>query len=114
MHIRLFKLSLSATGSINLSHFALSNGQFFLYISVIRKGNWLIPYHISLVHLQGLSTLSVARMMLRQKSLFRDKVFVAIPEEPRDAKSILSWVMDHTSDGAEIIIIHIVTAPNFG
>ncbi|RCV43939.1 hypothetical protein SETIT_9G334400v2 [Setaria italica] len=52
-------------------------------------------------------------MMLRQKSLFRDKVFVAIPEEPRDAKSILSWVMDHTSDGAEIIIIHIVTAPNF-
>lgn len=53
-------------------------------------------------------------MMLRQKSLFRDKVFVAIPEEPRDAKSILSWVMDHTSDGAEIIIIHIVTAPNFG
>jgi len=54
-------------------------------------------------------------MMLRQKSLFRDKVFVAIPEEPMDAtKSVLSWVIDHASDSAEIIIIHIVTAPNFG
>ncbi|CAN6284022.1 unnamed protein product [Urochloa humidicola] len=52
-------------------------------------------------------------MMLRQKSLFRDKVFIAIPEEPRDAKSVLSWVIDHTSDSAEIIIIHIVTSPNF-
>lgn len=51
--------------------------------------------------------------MLRQKSLFRDKVFVAIPEEPWDAKSVLSWVIDHASDSAEIIIIHIVTAPNF-
>jgi len=53
-------------------------------------------------------------MMLRQKSLFRDKVFVAIPEEPMDAKSVLTWVIDHASDSAEIIIIHIVTAPNFG
>jgi len=30
-----------------------------------------------------------------------------------DAKSVLTWVIDHASDSAEIIIIHIVTAPNF-
>ncbi|TVU02914.1 hypothetical protein EJB05_51565, partial [Eragrostis curvula] len=52
-------------------------------------------------------------MMLRQKSLFKDKVFVALPDEPRDGKSILSWAIDHTSDSAEIIILHIVTAPNY-
>ncbi|TVU31785.1 hypothetical protein EJB05_23486, partial [Eragrostis curvula] len=49
-------------------------------------------------------------MMLRQKSLFKDKVFVALPDEPRDGKSILSWAIDHTSDSAEIIILHIVRA----
>jgi len=53
-------------------------------------------------------------MMLSQKSLFRDRVFVALPEEPRDGKSILSWVIDHVSDSAQIIIVHIVTSPNFG
>ncbi|CAD6211969.1 unnamed protein product [Miscanthus lutarioriparius] len=52
-------------------------------------------------------------MMLSQKSLFRDRVFVALPEEPRDGKSILSWVIDHVSDSAQIIIVHIVTSPNF-
>lgn len=55
-----------------------------------------------------------ARMMLSQKSLFRGRVFVAVPEEPRDGKSILSWVIDRVSDSAEIIIVHIVTSPDFG
>jgi hypothetical protein len=53
-------------------------------------------------------------MMLSQKSLFRGRVFVAVPEEPRDGKSILSWVIDRVSDSAEIIIVHIVTSPDFG
>jgi hypothetical protein len=53
-------------------------------------------------------------MMLSQKSLFRERVFVALPEELRDGKSILSWVIDHVSDNTEIIIVHIVTSPNCG
>ncbi|KAL6906439.1 hypothetical protein ACP4OV_004040 [Aristida adscensionis] len=46
-------------------------------------------------------------MMLRQKSLFKDRVFVALPEDPRDGQSILSWVINHASAGVEIIIVHI-------
>jgi hypothetical protein len=64
--------------------------------------------------LLGLGTFAAAHMMLSQKSLFRDRVFVALPEEPRDGKSILSWVIDHVSDSTQIIIVHIVTSPNFG
>uniref|UniRef100_A0A0D9XM56 RING-type E3 ubiquitin transferase n=1 Tax=Leersia perrieri TaxID=77586 RepID=A0A0D9XM56_9ORYZ len=52
-------------------------------------------------------------MMLRQKTLFRDKVYVALPEQPTDGKSILSWVIDHASDRTEIIIIHIITTSDF-
>lgn len=63
--------------------------------------------------LWSFKALAAACMMLRQRSLFKDKVFVALPEEPRDGKSILSWVIDHASDNTEIIIIHIVTVPNF-
>lgn len=51
--------------------------------------------------------------MLRQKTLFRDKVYVALPEQPTDGKSILSWVIDHASSSTEIIIIHIITTSNF-
>ncbi|XP_062206178.1 U-box domain-containing protein 33-like isoform X2 [Phragmites australis] len=75
--------------------------------------NWLIPYERTIPLWFFFKDFAAARMMLKQKSLFKDKVFVALSEEPRDGRSILSWVIDHASESAEIIIVHIVTAPNF-
>lgn len=37
--------------------------------------------------------------------LFQGKVFVALPGE--SGEPILSWVLEHTSSSAEIIIMHI-------
>lgn len=40
-----------------------------------------------------------------------EKVYVALPERLKDGKNTLSWVLNHFSNGAKIIITHVHIPP---